>query len=178
MQNRYQDYLGRNRNLSDRLRDEDLYHHESAVERLRRFPVHRFEPGGDLHEPALWQEYEEWVDYLGCTDRMSFQTFWRFEDWDKRCRMHARRARWSGEKFDPGARRSQESTFKSFFAGTEAVREHYRTLGLSPIATNEEIKAAFRRLATQHHPDRDGGNTAEMQRLNVAYETLRRLRRF
>jgi curved DNA-binding protein CbpA len=31
--------------------------------------------------------------------------------------------------------------------------DHYSVLGLSPSATKEQVKAAFRKLALQHHPD-------------------------
>jgi DnaJ like chaperone protein len=31
--------------------------------------------------------------------------------------------------------------------------DHYSNLGLSPSATKEEVKAAFRKHALQHHPD-------------------------
>lgn len=31
--------------------------------------------------------------------------------------------------------------------------DHYSVLGLSPSATKEEVKAAFRKHALQHHPD-------------------------
>lgn len=31
--------------------------------------------------------------------------------------------------------------------------DHYSILGLSPSATKDEVKAAFRKHALQHHPD-------------------------
>jgi curved DNA-binding protein CbpA len=34
-------------------------------------------------------------------------------------------------------------------------RTHYVTLGVTPRATPEEIKQAYRRLALEHHPDRN-----------------------
>ena len=30
----------------------------------------------------------------------------------------------------------------------------YKALGISPSATNDEVKAAYRKIALQHHPDR------------------------
>jgi hypothetical protein len=38
-------------------------------------------------------------------------------------------------------------------------------------ATAEELKAAYRKLAMKHHPDR-GGDTATMQAINDEYDTL------
>ena len=48
-------------------------------------------------------------------------------------------------------------------------------LGLTPDATELEIKAAWRRLVSQWHPDRNSSATAvvKMQRLNSAFETIR-----
>lgn len=49
--------------------------------------------------------------------------------------------------------------------------DHYKTLGVSENATPEEIKTAFRKLAMQHHPDRNG-DEAEFKKINEAYDTL------
>ena len=49
--------------------------------------------------------------------------------------------------------------------------DHYTTLGVDRSATAEEIKRAYRRLASQHHPDR-GGDTKKFQDIQVAYDTL------
>jgi curved DNA-binding protein len=48
---------------------------------------------------------------------------------------------------------------------------YYDILGVSKNATQEEIKKSYRKLASQHHPDR-GGDTARFQEIQVAYDTL------
>jgi DnaJ-class molecular chaperone len=49
--------------------------------------------------------------------------------------------------------------------------DHYATLGVSRTASQDEIKRAFRKLASQHHPDK-GGDTAKFQAIQAAYDTL------
>ncbi len=49
--------------------------------------------------------------------------------------------------------------------------EHYQTLGVAKTATPDEIKKAYRKLASQHHPDK-GGDTAMFQKIQIAYDTL------
>jgi len=47
----------------------------------------------------------------------------------------------------------------------------YETLGVPKGASEEEIKRAYRKLASQHHPDK-GGDTQRFQEIQSAYETL------
>lgn len=51
------------------------------------------------------------------------------------------------------------------------MKDHYQTLGVGRTATADEIKKAYRRLASQHHPDK-GGDTAKFQEIEEAYRTL------
>jgi curved DNA-binding protein CbpA len=51
------------------------------------------------------------------------------------------------------------------------MTDYYADLGLPRDASQADIKAAFRRAASKHHPDK-GGNEALMKRANDAYETL------
>lgn len=60
-----------------------------------------------------------------------------------------------------------------------ATEGHLRTLDLGPGATWDEVRAAYRKAATQHHPDRAGeaGQAAaneRMKAINAAYAALRR----
>jgi molecular chaperone DnaJ len=51
----------------------------------------------------------------------------------------------------------------------------YAELGLTPGASEAEVKAAWRRLVSQWHPDRNKTTSAlgRMQRINTAYEQIR-----
>lgn len=51
----------------------------------------------------------------------------------------------------------------------------YRVLYLAETAPLAVVKAAYRALAQIHHPD-VGGDTAQMQRVNAAYERILRER--
>lgn len=48
---------------------------------------------------------------------------------------------------------------------------YYQTLGVDRGANADEIKRAYRRLASQHHPDK-GGDKLRFQEIQKAYETL------
>jgi curved DNA-binding protein len=51
------------------------------------------------------------------------------------------------------------------------MADYYDTLGVAKTATADEIKRAYRKLASQHHPDK-GGDTAKFQQVEEAYRTL------
>ena len=51
------------------------------------------------------------------------------------------------------------------------MTDHYATLGVPRTATADEIKRAFRKLASQHHPD-TGGDTKKFQSIQAAYAVL------
>ncbi|AAD55483.1 Similar to DNAJ proteins [Arabidopsis thaliana] len=52
--------------------------------------------------------------------------------------------------------------------------DYYATLGVSKSANNKEIKAAYRRLARQYHPDvnKEPGATEKFKEISAAYEVL------
>ena len=51
------------------------------------------------------------------------------------------------------------------------MKDYYQILGIPRTATADEIKKAYRRLASQHHPDK-GGDTARFQEVEEAYRVL------
>ncbi|HSX29771.1 MAG TPA: molecular chaperone DnaJ [Candidatus Saccharimonadales bacterium] len=54
-----------------------------------------------------------------------------------------------------------------------AKRDYYEVLGVGKNASADEIKKAFRRLAVQHHPDKEGGDETKFKEINEAYEVLK-----
>jgi len=48
---------------------------------------------------------------------------------------------------------------------------YYEILGVSENVTPDELKKAYRKLASQHHPDK-GGDTKRFQEIQTAYDTL------
>ena len=56
-----------------------------------------------------------------------------------------------------------------------AVHDYYRTLGITPEASSEDIKRAYRNLALKYHPDRNPDDHEGQERLkaiNEAYQVL------
>lgn len=53
----------------------------------------------------------------------------------------------------------------------------YRTLGISPTASEQELRAAYRRLALRHHPDRNGGSLESARRFEDVQEAYAEVRR-
>lgn len=63
-----------------------------------------------------------------------------------------------------------------------SMRDPYEVLGVSPQATDAEVKAAYREMARKYHPDNYGDNPLsdlaqeKMQEINEAYDTIVRMR--
>ena len=56
------------------------------------------------------------------------------------------------------------------------MSDPYKVLGVSPNASPDEVKAAYRRLAKKYHPDLNPGNeeaARKMVEINAAYEDIK-----
>jgi curved DNA-binding protein len=54
-------------------------------------------------------------------------------------------------------------------------RDYYKVLGVERNATEDEIKRSYRKLALEHHPDRNPGNNSaedKFKEINEAYQVL------
>ncbi len=55
-------------------------------------------------------------------------------------------------------------------------KDYYQTLGVPRNAADKDIKAAYRKLAREHHPDANKGNKASEEKfkeIGEAYEVLK-----
>jgi DnaJ-domain-containing protein 1 len=69
-------------------------------------------------------------------------------------------------------REREEQARRERRARSSRYESPWDVLGVHPGASGAEIKSAWRRLCRKHHPD-VGGDVAEMQRVNRAYESLK-----
>src|SRR5687768_6824986 len=51
-------------------------------------------------------------------------------------------------------------------------RNYYKVLGIEPAANQDEIKAAYRKLVRQYHPDKNSGREEFFKQIQEAYEVL------
>lgn len=52
------------------------------------------------------------------------------------------------------------------------AKNYYDILGVGKSASQDEIKKAYRKLAHQYHPDKQGGDEAKFKEINEAYSVL------
>lgn len=76
------------------------------------------------------------------------------------------------------------SSMLNLSSGGDSIEAAYKVLGITPDASDDEVKAAYRRMALKHHPDRvatlgeDVRKAAEQkfQEINAAKETIYKAR--
>ena len=81
---------------------------------------------------------------------------------------------WGDDYEELGSRKNtkEDKEFRDAAINNE-LPDHYKTLGVSKNATQEEIKKKFRELAKKTHPDKTKEDSeAEMAEINKAYEIL------
>jgi curved DNA-binding protein CbpA len=84
--------------------------------------------------------------------------------WVNHCRLRiGAEVKWQQEP--PRSRRPQQQ---------QPQIDPYGVLHLLPSAPPSVVKAAYRALATAHHPDKNGGDVVAMQQINRAYSQLTR----
>jgi molecular chaperone DnaJ len=57
-------------------------------------------------------------------------------------------------------------------ASTNMGKDYYKVLNIDKSASADEVKKAFRKLAHQYHPDKEGGDEAKFKEVNEAYQVL------
>ncbi len=51
-------------------------------------------------------------------------------------------------------------------------KDYYNILNIERSASQDDVKKAFRKLAHEYHPDKQGGNDAKFKEISEAYSTL------
>lgn len=54
----------------------------------------------------------------------------------------------------------------------DPLEEEYAVLGLAPCASDTVVRAAYKAMMKQHHPDVGGGDEETAKKLNEAYEKI------
>ncbi|MFP3089233.1 J domain-containing protein [Treponema sp. TIM-1] len=126
------------------------------------FGRHAERPWQSSRDPDLDAAFEELNDFLSGGGGNKKTGFGPDEGYDRAERFGAARA--------PGV--------------PEVLAQDFAELGLSPGASAEECKAAYKQLLKKHHPDRHAGHpgnlkkaTEKSTRLNAAYDRIERWRR-
>ena len=135
-----------------KLQSADSYVFKSLIDALKNFvsPVYRrYEPATRkwvVGEPAT-ESFRGWLSYA----RATFNA----------------RIEWIGEAYE-----DPEAEWKPPKRERPKASDPYVTLHLLPSAPPEVVKAAYRALATLHHPDKPGGDGERMKVINDAYRRL------
>ena len=91
------------------------------------------------------------------------------------------RFRNSSSGYSSGSGYSGSSQYASY---SQSRKDPYKVLGITPTATDEEVKKAYRRLAMKYHPDKVEGMGEEVKKnaeaqfreINEAYEQIKAAR--
>lgn len=83
-----------------------------------------------------------------------------------------------------GIRAPDIRSIAAMFAPTSDPMADYRVLELSPNATDDELRKAYRRMSMKHHPDKvahlgpefQKSATEKFQRVNAGYTTIKKAR--
>ena len=64
------------------------------------------------------------------------------------------------------------SIIGNYYINTNIMKDYYKILGVEKNASKDDIKKAFRKLAHEHHPDKNSGNDTKFKEINEAYTVL------
>jgi len=135
-----------------KLQSADSYVFKSLIDALKNFvsPVYRrYEPATRkwvVGEPAA-ESFRHWLSYARATFGAQVQ--------------------WIGEAYE-----DPESEWTPPKRERPKPSDPYVTPHLLPSAPPEVVKAAYKALATLHHPDKPGGDDERMRVINDAYRRL------
>lgn len=90
----------------------------------------------------------------------------------------------SKNKYEGGGHRSNQQQQSRTRVGEKSDAEYLAIFGLSPGATNDQIREAYKKMISQYHPDRVANLGKELQELATkktkditeAYQTLKKRR--
>jgi DnaJ like chaperone protein len=113
---------------------------------------------------------------LRLCDRLNFS---RYEFYGIRTRLEAER-RFSG--FGPGAQRHQYQhqqwrRYEPPKPRETPLHEAYATLGIPSSVTDSEVKRAYRKLISQHHPDKLSAQKVTPERMQKATEQTQKIQK-
>jgi hypothetical protein len=150
------------------LYDGKIYGYDTYGQYVGVFPVY-FE-----RQPGQYERYIRYGDTIDAAklhlDYVQVQTqhlsgYWRVADFEgKKVHKHA------------GGSTSSRSNYSATSSERNSMSVFYSVLTIAQDADKATIRAAYRRLAREHHPDlnQSPDSTAKMQAINEAYERIMR----